>query len=712
MVLRQRENKMSSEQPVKKKPKRADANNDADEPDFINSLAENTVQSNLQALHLSLPPHVNEDDITLNTVNLEYRNKAFLAASDSELDKSVSESDHNDSELASSVSTQSDGLPIPPAPNISLSSIVDPSEIHASPSEEIAVSADSSLNEFQQSLIKQCLCGVSDTILSEIHTSRDIILLEWPHNKVLQFLSNLQLLFDVYLKQNNRGFICSQIITNCEMVVFNQYNLIEQIMSLCEIKNKFVQYLAARVLSSFLITAKTNINHEWLETILNILTMDNVSCTKMNFSLDIIQRVVEWKDIDIHVLEEPDNTVINANCVKVPFRDSESYDTSAIKGLIIKSLEAKWPELIHKIQTFIISNHPVGNQTTCILTFLTLWEKIISVKANLSVIDIKPFYAHLEAFVGLLNSNLPPVIWKQLLSLFNEVLCYGSTLALQDMVPDETGRLAHLVVRYVKDYQLLDRLPYRRDHNFTVNNFIGTIPSDDPSETNIDKTLIQKMVLLVLKSVAVTIKEARSDSSDSSIGSDEYDFFEDMQLIVRSIRDVLRKVDAFIKNSSDFHPETPFCKTMVNLFSDQDNYLLESMVCTLDVAVGISYRNAVFPDLTSMLNPYHSFIEFLKIVSHDSDVLLDYLVGNETCFLLYLLRFLKYTRRNWASFVSSCGEGSTARNIELDDTMAVLIRLKMQINRLVARDLFPYNINPILRLLTNCENLYDGSEYS
>lgn len=221
------------------------------------------------------------------------------------------------------------------------------------------------------------------------------------------------------------------------------------------------------------------------------------------------------------------------------------------------------------------------------------------------------------------------------------------------------------------------------------------------------------MVLLVLKAVAITIKETRSDSSDSSIGSDDYDFYQDMQLIERSIRDVLKKVDVFLKNSLDFHPETPFSKILVHLFSDQDDYLIESMVCTLDITVGISYRNAVFPDLINMLNPFNSFIEFLNVVSHDSDVLLDYLINNETCFLLYLLRFLKYTRRNWSKFVGSCSEASAnTRTNQLDNTMTVLIRLKIQITRLVSKDLFPYNISPILRLLEVCEGLYEGNEYS
>lgn len=724
MVLRDHKKKeMAAEQPVKKKPRRGDdSENSRDEPDFISTLPS---ENGVSALHLSLPVDVNEDDISLNTVNTQLCGDVYR----------TSEQNCSD-EFTSTNITTFENISMQPAPDIILSSLMC-SNFENSASKTVELSNQQMIVDridpvdtetFLSYLVKQCLCDIPDNILrkpfesyqiTDENGSRTAMLSEWSTGHVLQFLSSLQLLFEVYLKQNNSGHICSKIVTICNTFVRNEHNLIEQIISLCETRDKYVIYLAGKVFSSFLIIAKTNINNEWLETIVSFLTIENSDYGKMNFALEIIKRVVEWKDVDLHVLEEPQNQDGAGSsssqtvdyCIKVPYSDVESYDTSGIKGLIIKSLEAKWPELTTKIQYLISQNSSIQTQT-CILTFLNLWESTISVKANLSIIDIKPFYAHLETFVGMLNNNLPPIIWKQLLSLFNEVLCYGSTLALQDMLPEDTCQLAHLIVRYVKDFRLLDCLPYRRCDGYTVNSFVGTIPSIQPDQSNIDKTLLQKMTLLVLKSVAITIKETRSDSSDSSVGSEDYDFSHDMQLIARSIRDVLKKVDIFLKASLEFHPETPFSKILIRLFSDQDDYMIESMVCTLDIITGISYQNVLAPDFLAMLNPVHSFIEFLKIVSHDSDVLLDYLVSNETCFLLYLLRFLKYTKKNWDSFVHSCYEGGASRTNELDNTMTVLIRLKMQINRLVSRGLFPYNIDPVFRLLGTCENLYDGNEYS
>lgn len=423
------------------------------------------------------------------------------------------------------------------------------------------------------------------------------------------------------------------------------------------------------------------------------------------------------------------------DCHLVSLTDSESFDTTHLKCLTIKILENKWPALVKNMSTLIANHLNIDNAENCLLVFLQLWENIISVKANLSIVETLPFYAQLDKFELLLNQSLSCIVYKQMLCLFNEALCYGSTLSLQDMLPDETCLLAHQIVRHVKDYRILESLPRRQPENIV--GFIGykhraityingrLLDVDgcadrqeneheaerpfDSIET--DKTILQKMVLLVLKSIAVTVKEIRSDSSDSSIDSTDYDAFQDMVLIERSIRDVLQKLELFIKHTLEFHPECHFSKILIHLFDDQDDHLIEAMLCTLDVTTGISFRNNAFPELVAMLNPVFTFLEFLKMISNSSDLLLDLLVSNETCFLLYLLRFLKHIRLNWTMFVRNCYNFGMGPGI-LDDTMGVLIRLRLQISRLVSRQLYPYDISPILRLLESCESLYEGNEFS
>ena len=684
---------------------------------------------------------------------------------------------------------------------------------------------DVEMQNFKKFLMKQCLCGVSERTLKrpfQSHISyangnakRILSLIEWPTNKLLQFLSNLQLLFDVYLKQNANGNICGRIKDVCDELILNENNLIMEIIELCEYDNKYIQFLAGKMMASFLVMAKdSQYCSDWLKKLVdNLFTFEDLNYNavrKISFSLDIFKRIVEWKDVETHPLDEHivdtispppiENNYFNINseisrsggdsgsssnrqslivepsrtsrtnrpalpagldmaagpeevvCELEHLTDSESFDTTNLKCETVKILENKWPGLLKNMSQLISGYNEMKYSENTILTFLTLWENIISVQANLSVVDTHPFHAQLDAFEMLLKSDLPTTIYKQMLTLFNEALCYGSTLALQDIIPDETCSLAHRIINHVKDgSRLLYTLP--RKHPENPISFIGyvgeniTYSSDllqyesnenlhHEDESNrhhlggyssapqhvvdtmcsrqMDKILLQKIVLLVLKSVAVSVREMRSDSSDSSIDSTDYQAFSDMILIEQNMREVLKKLDMFIKQKMEFHPESHFSRMLIVLFDEQDDYLIEAMVCTLDVTAGFSFKNNAFPELISLLNPVFTFLEFLKMISNSSNLLLDLLVSNETCFLLYLLRFLKYIRINWSMFCESCqmfdgGNGSTDT---LSETMSVLIRLRLQISRLVSRSLYPYDISPILRLLESCENLYEGNELS
>ncbi|XP_011262449.1 protein lines [Camponotus floridanus] len=557
------------------------------------------------------------------------------------------------------------------------------------------------IEQLQSNLLMRCLCHMPESSLRKpfINTTveeadgsiRSAVLSEWHTDQTLEFLSALQLLFDLAIKQNVRGVMCKRVADVCDALARNEHGIIDQIIDLSYTSNKFVSFAGSRVLASFFILTRDNVEIVWLERLMQSL-VNTHSPSQMLFTLDVVKRVVEHKDCSIHPLEDTDAT-ISAGCNTHIISDTESFDSTAIKEMCVKALESKWTILVSKFKIILRTYTP--QHASVVITFLHLWETIISVKANLSVIDTKPFYSKLNDLVWLLNSNLPSVVWRHLLSLFNEVLCYGSTLALQDMLPDEPCSLATLIVRVVKDHRLLDALPYRHGSGRFGG---GTGDGDRP--------LLQKMVLLVLKSAAVTVRETRSDSSDSSLDSEAEDLDEDMAVIDRSIREVLRQLDQCVKALMPFHPEMPLSQWVVQMFHDQDDFLIEGMVCCLDVAVGLFYRGSpngpVSRSVLSPLRPTLTFVQFIHVVAHDPDVLLDLLVSNETCFLLYLLRFLKYIRRNWGEFVECCGR-------ELDDTMTVLIRLRLAIDRLVSKALFPYNISPVLRLLEKCESFYEGN---
>lgn len=702
------------------------------------------------------------------------------------------------------------------------------------------------LSNFQTQLTHhQCLCELNERTLkipfqyysvkkasgrnrndnSEAQVHYINSLKHWPEDFLLKFLSNLQLLFHVYLKQNAKGNVCGKIMDLCDQLTRDDH-FFEELIELCNTRSNssnFVSYVSSKIITYFLIIIKEDIDHNWIKKVVdNLFTferLDYVAVKKINFNLDIIKCIIEWKDNDEHVLEEESdsfphlqappletnyfalahqdqngpstssssalpwfltsqasdnsgrssatsghNSPVSNGCHIVPLTDSESFDTQNIKELTTEILSNKWSTLVQIINILIIDQLPLiadrssasfKNIENCILTFVALWESIINVKTGIPVKLTIPFTRHyVYTFEKLLNKNLPCTIYKQMLQLFNEVLCYASTIALQDQEPldqedqelqeldDNIRSLANKIFQQVKESAFLESMPRQiyspNDSDYTLNSFIGpncqcvifsplsfqaqvtTTPVRNEAPVTFDKSLVQKMTLLVLKSVAVSVKAIKSDSSDSSSESVESTIESsenstDVQaaiewtVIERLTRDALMKLETFIKTTLEFHPESKFSKILIRLLDDQDDYMIEAMVCALDVTSCISYTGDPFPELVSILNPVYIFLEFLEACSKSSEVLLDLLVSNETSFLLYLLRFLKYVKSNWLMFQDSCKqweEMGNGNNV-LDNTMQVMISLRKRIERLDTMKCFPYHIKPILRLLNICESLHN-----
>ena len=56
----------------------------------------------------------------------------------------------------------------------------------------------------------------------------------------------------------------------------------------------------------------------------------------------------------------------------------------------------------------------------------------------------------------------------------------------------------------------------------------------------------------------------------------------------------------------------------------------------------------------SGFNPHCHFLLFLRSVSFDPSTLLDFLISSETCFLEYLVRYLKHLRADFPGFLLAC----------------------------------------------------------
>ena len=202
----------------------------------------------------------------------------------------------------------------------------------------------------------------------------------------------------------------------------------------------------------------------------------------------------------------------------------------------------------------------------------------------------------------------------------------------------------------------------------------------------------------------------------------------EMRLIGGNVLHLLNRLRIWLNNKTSRHHTSSLVATTCELFNDQDDSLVESLLCLLDIHTSLNYnynsRNSyVQEDLTSIssltgtmlpsiiieddsesctlpsanmghlmeiFHPVDGFDCLIQNVSNDHSVILDFLLSNETCFLLYFLRILKYFNKNPSSL---CSHPSSHARQE------ILRKTWNSIKKLTNKSLFPYDISPVLKLL-------------
>ena len=120
-----------------------------------------------------------------------------------------------------------------------------------------------------------------------------------------------------------------------------------------------------------------------------------------------------------------------------------------------------------------------------------------------------------------------------------------------------------------------------------------------------------------------------------------------------------------------------------------------------EFSIGLQFSNSVQFCLLDTFHPVDGFDCLMLNISYDHSVILDFLLSNETCFLLYFLRMLKYFHKNmmsWNTHPSS------------HERQEVLRKTWNSIKKLTNKSLFPYDISPVLKLLDKIISFFDNSE--
>ncbi|CAL1276852.1 unnamed protein product [Larinioides sclopetarius] len=233
--------------------------------------------------------------------------------------------------------------------------------------------------------------------------------------------------------------------------------------------------------------------------------------------------------------------------------------------------------------------------------------------------------------------------------------------------------------------------------------------------------------------------------------------FRNILLLCKGLKEVFNFFAKHIKNRKS---QSTYL-WIIDTFIEEDDLLFGVMLASLRIYCSLknlslrSESNTPAVDVfMKEMDPHKIFIKFLQQIGNDHNELLSFLLSDETCFLLYLMQYLKLFLKEWKSFIEAhrilknsenitafsseensseqfhipgssklvsyssssssdeeCADaiGSTAT----DDlkcleelafgTVSVLIKLKVAIQKLVDMNEFPYNISPMISLLEICE---------
>lgn len=569
---------------------------------------------------------------------------------------------------------------------------------------------DLNVDTISLNLTKHCLCQLPETcMLKEVFKVSNVS--SWSRERLLNFLSSARLSCDIALKQQSEGTICTSVERLSNYLISNKTGIVNEIVSLLMRTDPYISYAASYALADIFLCSKNKFDVVWVEELTDLFLRR--SPETLCPVIAVFKRVLCWRDAQMNDSEK--NIKMPENCVsrKVIFEDDEievddEFGISLVKTKVIEVLQMQWQMIVLKFIRYMSSfehctdtsnepfEHKMGN--LAIVEFIKLWTSMVSIKTNLNVMNIKYFYADLGQMLILLRRpNVQPGVWKNIINLFNESLCYTTTLAVQGTMQEEPCMLARELVKVVKTKNMLANMPFRKGPG----EFGG-------GEGDGDKKLLQDTVLLILKAVATIIKETRNESSSSDSSSDESEDSEEidaeMAIIESSVNDVLRKLDACVKKCMSYLPETQIAQWIVQLFSNRNDVLIESLICTIDISLVLCYRRNSLPMLRQVLNPTASLVEFLQTISYNNDVnelILDLLLGSDTSFLLYIMRILKFICNRWTEFCLCC-------DTKLQSTMTILMGLHKSLVQLIKNNLTPYNLNPVVRLLVRCKDLYTG----
>ncbi|XP_009809988.2 protein Lines homolog 1 [Gavia stellata] len=344
------------------------------------------------------------------------------------------------------------------------------------------------------------------------------------------------------------------------------------------------------------------------------------------------------------------------------------------KAGILKKLLAPLDAVLEGFYNSILFHHfdshhytsPYSEAANTLISFVDLLEALLASRTEVELLlrCQRILFLKVSYVLNPISSSIHYLIKKRFIMLLKKcVLCKsredaksGSVVLQNPSLHEDMLALSNAVLQVV-NLTWLNQIPLSEKASY----FGGSeaSPGDD-TQGGSDQTVLRALSLVVLK--ALEFKLQNSATEDEIKG----DFQSSMSQLLIFWR-------SHLKISLLSHPVVHHCEWLSLIFIEQDDDMWEAAKVLLliylkfdrlrhDTADNLSQKEEEtwsFHTHASGYNPHCIFLFFLEKIAFDSTVLLDFLISSETCFLEYLVRYLKLLRKDWHQFVDVCNHFDT-----------------------------------------------------
>ncbi|KAM6302816.1 protein Lines homolog 1 isoform 2-T4 [Podargus strigoides] len=343
------------------------------------------------------------------------------------------------------------------------------------------------------------------------------------------------------------------------------------------------------------------------------------------------------------------------------------------KAGVLKKLLAPLDAVLEGFYNSILVHHfdshhytsPYSEAVNHLISFIDLLEALLASRVELEVPlrCQRVLFLKVSYVLNLISSSIHYLIKKKFIILLKKFVLYKSredaksgSLFLQNPSLYEDMLVLSNAVLQIVDLTWLNQIPLGEKTSC----FGGhRAPAGGDTEGGPDQTVLRALSLVLLKALEFKFQNSATEAEIKDFQS--------------SMSQLLIFWRSHLKSVPQSHPVVHHCEWLSLIFIEQDDDMWEAAKALLliylkfdrlrhDAADNLSQKEEEAWNLlthASGYNPHCIFLFFLEKIAFDSTVLLDFLISSETCFLEYLVRYLKLLGKDWHQFVDVCNHFDT-----------------------------------------------------